>query len=196
MIQRIAVSVFALTLVLAGCTSAVDVGNGVTRHGDHIYSYEGPELEATVGTHQTLSSLGETWLVLALYLRSASPSGQLVIKRNAVSVMTPDGRRLPLITQDVFRAAYSQIHTLVRRAEFATSSLQTDSRALRYCDRWFFAEVGEGFAADELYLVNFEPCSGPLVFEVPGGVQPGRWRLIIELEESRVDVPFELDDRR
>jgi len=36
-------------------------------------------------------------------------------------------------------------------------------------------------------------CSGPLVFKVPGGIQPGRWRLIIEQEESRVDVPFELE---
>jgi hypothetical protein len=194
--QRIAVSVFGLTLVLAGCTSAVDVGNGVTRHGDYLYSYEGPELEATVATHQTVSALGETWLVLALNLRSVSPSGKLSIERSAVSVMTPDGRRLPLITQEAFRAAYSQIHTMVRRADFTIPSPQTDPRALRYCDRWFFAEVGEGFAADELYLFNFERCSGPLVFEVPGGVQPGRWRLIIELEESRVDVPFELDDRR
>jgi len=38
-----------------------------------------------------------------------------------------------------------------------------------------------------------EECSGPLVFSVPGGVQPGRWRLVIDLEESRVDLPFELE---
>jgi hypothetical protein len=31
---------------------------------------------------------------------------------------------------------------------------------------------------------------------VPGGVQPGRWRLVIELEESRADIPFiiEIED--
>jgi len=36
-------------------------------------------------------------------------------------------------------------------------------------------------------------CWGPLVFQVPGGVQPGRWRLVIELEESTADIPFELE---
>jgi len=195
MSHRIAACGFALLLVLTGCTSTVEMGNGVSRRGDHLYYYEGPELEATVGTHQTLNALGENWLVLALYLRSISPAGKLSVERKAVSVVTPDGHRLPLVSQERFRAAYSEIHTLVRRAEFATPSRQTDPRALRYCDRWFFAEVGEGFAADELYLANFEPCSGPLVFEVPRGVQPGRWRLVIELEESRADIPFEVDDR-
>lgn len=32
-----------------------------------------------------------------------------------------------------------------------------------------------------------------MVFAVPNGVQPGRWRLIIDLEESRADIPFELE---
>jgi len=40
---------------------------------------------------------------------------------------------------------------------------------------------------------TFQLCSGPLVFRVSGGIQPGRWRLIIELEESRVDIPFVLE---
>lgn len=192
MTRRTAAGALTLALAMLGCTSAIDLGNGVSRRGDHYYQYEGPEVEAAVGTHQTASSLGENWLVLAFYLRSVSPSGTLTIEREAVSVLTPDGHRLPLATQERFREAYSQIHALVRRAEFSTPDPQTDPRALRYCDRWFFAEIGEGFAADELYLVNFEPCTGPLVFEVPRGVQPGRWRLIIELEESRVDIPFEL----
>lgn len=184
-----------LLIALAACATSVDLGGGVSRRGDHVYHYEGPELEATVGTRETRNALGEEWLVLALYLRSTSPEGNLTIDRKAVSVMTPDGHRLPLATQKEFRAAYAQIHALTGRAVFATSDPRTDPRALRSCDRWFFAEVGEGFATDELYLANFVPCSGPLVFNVPRGVQTGRWRLVIELEESRADIPFEIEER-
>jgi hypothetical protein len=49
-----------------------------------------------------------------------------------------------------------------------------------------------GFAQDEIAISTFEECWGPLVFKVTGGVQPGRWRLVIELEESTADIPFEL----
>ena len=42
-------------------------------------------------------------------------------------------------------------------------------------------------------LSTFEERWGPLVFHVSGGIQPGRWRLVIELEESAPDIPFELE---
>ena len=29
-----------------------------------------------------------------------------------------------------------------------------------------------------------------LAFPVPGGIQPGRWRLVIELEESDLEILF------
>ncbi len=50
-----------------------------------------------------------------------------------------------------------------------------------------------GFAQDEIAINPFEECWGPLVFNVTGGVQPGRWRLVIELEESTADIPFHLE---
>jgi hypothetical protein len=61
------------------------------------------------------------------------------------------------------------------------------------CDRWFLADPFAGFAYDQVYVNTFQVCSGPLVFRDPGGVQPGRWRLLIELEESTIDLPFELE---
>jgi hypothetical protein len=46
---------------------------------------------------------------------------------------------------------------------------------------------------DEIPINSAQICSGPLAFKVPGGIQPGRWRLIIELQESRADIPFTLE---
>jgi hypothetical protein len=36
-------------------------------------------------------------------------------------------------------------------------------------------------------------CAGLLYFPVRGGVQPGRWKLVIEFEESQAVVPFTLE---
>ena len=61
------------------------------------------------------------------------------------------------------------------------------------CEQWFFAAPPRMIAFDEIPLSSSQICSGPLIFKVPGGIQPGRWRLIIELEESRADIPFMLE---
>jgi hypothetical protein len=192
MIGRFIRGVAVLAVAASACTTDVDLGSGVTQRGDHLFIYDGPELEAALGTHETTRSLGENWLVLGVWLRAASQSGTLTIDRKALSAVTPDGHRLPLIDQEEFRSAYPQIHTRVRRAEFTSPSAYGPTAPLQVCDRWFFVEIGEGFATDELYLTTFMQCSGPLVFKVPRGVQPGRWRLVIELEESRVDIPFDV----
>lgn len=186
-------TIFFVLLVLTACSTTVDVAEGVRRRGDSLFLYDGPELVATLGTRQTGASLGEEWLVLGAQFRAASRTGVLTIDRSAVSVRTPDGRRLPLISQEEFLQSFGKIHTIVRRTEFNIPATLTFEGDFRVCDRWFFAEIGKGFAVEELYVSTFEVCSGPLVFHVPRGVQPGRWRLVIELEESVADIPFEIE---
>ena len=186
----------ALLLALCACATTVDVTEGVRRRGDHLFLYDGPELIATIGTHQSSTALGENWLVLGAQLRAASQTGVQTVSRDAISVRTPDGRRLPLISQREFLESFREFHARVRRAEFNIPATLTYEQDYRFCDRWFFAEIGEGFAVEELHVSSFEVCSGPLVFHVPRGVQPGRWRLVIELEESTADIPFEVDDYR
>ena len=131
-----------LLLVLAACSTTVDVAEGVRRRGDYLFLYDGPELVATVGTHQTGASIGEEWLVLGAQLRAASRTGVQTIDRSAISVRTPDGRRLPLISQEEFLQSFGKIRTIVRRAEFNTPATLTFEADFRFCDRWFFTEIG------------------------------------------------------
>ena len=46
---------------------------------------------------------------------------------------------------------------------------------------------------NEILPTRYQVCFGPLVFQVPNGIQPGRWALIIDIEESQAKVPFELE---
>jgi len=193
---RLASTIILLAVATGGCTTSVNVADGVRQSGTGLFIYEGPEVEAVVRTDQANRDLGEDWLLLALQIRATSGVGVVNIERSAISVRTPDGRRLPLISQDDFRKNYNELHARARRAQLSAPPKAPWDNGLRRCDRWLFVAPTEGFATDKLHLDSFEYCYGPLVFSVPGGIQPGRWRLIIELEESRVDIPFEVEEDR
>lgn len=183
-----------LSAVLVGgaCTTGVEVADGVLQRGDNIFIYEGPEIEAVVGTYQADRALGEEWMVLTIQLRAAPGVGVVSFERSAISLRTPDGRHLPLLSREDFRSNYGEIRSGARRAELAAPTHDSWDRGISRCDRWLFVAPTDGFATDELHLDSFEYCWGPLVFRVPRGIQPGRWRLVVELEESTADIPFEV----
>jgi hypothetical protein len=182
-------------LVLAGC--ATSSGPSATEPGVREVSryalvHEGPELVASLGYFQATQSIGEEWLVLAVELTSASRGGRSIVNRSDIFVISPDGRRIPLVSQQTYREQYAKYRVTVERALRGLPILGRYDEAQMACDRWFLAGPFAGFDYQEVYVNTFNICDGPLVFAVPGGIQPGRWRLIIELEESRVDIPFEL----
>jgi len=186
-----------LLVAFSSCaTSPATVEEGTRRLSRYSVAYEGPEIEVVVRTSQGQHDIGAEWLILVAHLKGAHSGGITKISRKDISVRTPDGRRLPIITQAQFREVYSEIHSRVRRAVASSAPLSTYGGGLRPCDRWFLTEPTGGFAQDEIAISTFDECWGPLVFEVTGGVQPGRWRLLIELEESTADIPFELELER
>ena len=156
--------------------------------------HEGPEVAAIVVHPSGKRSLGEEWLTLAVEITGTRGSGPVVVRRGDISVRSPDGRRLTPTSQNEFRENYPRLMIPVERA------LQNLPLLDRYklnrdvpCEQWFFAAPPGMIAFDEIPLSSSQICSGPLIFKVPGGIQPGRWRLIIELEESRADIPFVLE---
>jgi len=194
-ILKIATLLLALPLVVGCATSpAPDVSNPGTHQIDrNAVLYEGPELVAVVGYLGAQRSLGDQWLILSAELTSPRGGGPTVIDRSSVSVRTPDGRRLALVSKDEFRRRYARLQIPTERALAVLPLLYRYEQDRLPCGRWFLAERTGEIAFDEITVSAFQACSGPLLFEVPGGVQPGRWRLVIELEESRADIPFVIE---
>ena len=185
-----------ILLLTAGC--ATSSGPGTTEPGTREVSryaviHEGPELAVALGFYQATRSIGDEWLIIAVELTASAGGGRVIVNHSDISVISPDGRRLVLVSQEEFRENYGAVRVAVERALRSLPILGRYDRSQMPCDRWFFVGPFGGFAYDEVPVNTFQLCSGPLVFKVPGGIQPGRWRLIIEQEESRVDVPFELD---
>jgi len=155
--------------------------------------YEGPELNVALGYFQATRSLGDEWLILAVELTAAAGSGNPIVDHSEIVVITPDGRHIPLMSQEEFRENYAEIRVPLERSLRTLPILGRYERSQMPCDRWFLVSPFGGFAYEEVAVNTFQVCSGPLVFRVVGGIQPGRWRLVIDLEESRVDIPFVLE---
>ncbi len=182
-------------LLIAGC--ATSSGPGTTEPGTREVSryaviHEGPELAVALGFFEATRSIGDEWLILAVELTASAGSGRSIVNHSDISMIAPDGRRIALIGQDEFRENFGQIRVALERALRSLPILGRYDRSQMPCDRWFLVGPFGGFAYDEVPVNTFQLCSGPLVFHVIGGIQPGRWRLIIELEESRVDAAFEI----
>ncbi len=155
--------------------------------------YEGPEMVAVVAYRQGKNSVAQEWLILAVELTSPRGSGPTIVDRNDISVYTPDGYRLPLASQDEFVRNLTRLRIPVEQTlQFLPLLYRVEPNRMPD-DRWFYAVAAENIGFDEIPMNSSQKFWGPLLFSVPGGVQPGRWRLVIELEESRPDIPFVIE---
>jgi hypothetical protein len=184
-------------LILAACVACssgrVVPEEELTREGRTLVRYTGNELQALVSFRWADSHLGDEWLALAVWL-SGGRTATTVVDRNAIRVRGPDGTRYPLPSQQAFREAYPEILASLRTVDLSYPPGRGFAGDRRPCERWLLAGPWEGFAYDTIDVSPFQFCSGPLVFLVPGGVQPGPWTLEIDLAESKVRIPFVLGE--
>ena len=184
-------------LLTAACASSgapQQTGAGNQEITRFAVLHEGPEIAAIVVHPSGKRSLGEEWLTLAVEITGTRGSGPVVVRRSDITVRTPDGRRLTPTSQNEFRENYPRLMIPVERALNNLPLLDRYKLSRNVpCEQWFFAAPPRMITFDEIPLSSSQICSGPLIFKVPGGIQPGRWRLIIELEESRADIPFMLE---
>lgn len=148
-------------------------------------------MDAGLSTRQASRHLGERWLVVEVRLESRS--GPLQLNRADISVRDPRGNRLPLISRQEFQASYPQFRSAFLDYETEVKDPWTEETPFPQCG-WFFVHPSRGPSQESIYLNSQRDCFGPLVFQVPGGVQPGRWVLMIDLEEDDVRIPFQLEE--
>jgi hypothetical protein len=189
----------AVVLAAAGCgssgsnapQSAGSSAPSVTQVGRTQVRTVGADLEGVVSYKFADSSLGDEWLIINAAL-TGERAESIEVKLSDVSVRTPDGRRIPLPTQKEFIDAYPQLQSTLRRAAVASEPLEATRGGKRACDLNFLRIPGTGTTRDAIWINERELCVGMLAFPVQGGIQPGRWKLIIELEESSLEIPFDL----
>jgi len=186
------VAVVVLLAAITGCSSAVPTETpGVERLGEFILREKGTEAELVLGYKFASMSLGSEWMILEIAV--SSPAGQSArIERENVSLKTPDGVQIPVATQAEFGKAYSGLRSVITRANVVRDPLDYFPPSREDCAVQFFVAPGEGVAFDQVTVNDRRVCQGRLFFNIPGGIQPGRWVLSIDLEESDIRIPFVL----
>lgn len=186
-------AMLALTVSLTGCSSATPTDTpGVERLGEHILKQFGPELWTVLGYKFASTQLGDEWMILEVGL--SSPAGQNAkVEREEIFLLAPSGNRVPLPTQEEFNKAWGELRPVIAKANVNRDPLEYFPPSRIECAMQFFVAPGQGVSFDEVTVNDRRGCFGRLYFNVPGGIQSGRWVFGIDLEESEIRIPFELE---
>jgi hypothetical protein len=189
-----AVAVVAVTVTVAGCSSATPTDTpGVDRMGQYVLRQFGPELWTVLGYRFANSQIGDEWLILEVAL--SAPDGQTArVKREDVSLRTPDGKQLSLPSQKEFAEAWGALRPVISKANINRDPLEYFPPNRQECNIQFFVAPGQGVSFDEVSLNHLRGCFGRFFVYVPGGIQQGRWVLAIDQPESEIRIPFELGE--
>jgi len=161
--------------------------------GEYVRRVESDQAIAVLGYRTANESLGDEWMLLEIAM-TTQPGLEMTLMRESFSLKTPDGAVVPLASQQDFNANASTLRALDRRANVQRESLAyLPAQADRPCRIGFFTDLAtpqRGMTWDEFSMNSTSFCAGRLYFQVPGGIQYGRYFLEIDLPEGEIALPM------
>jgi hypothetical protein len=164
----------------------------MTIEGTYVRAAYNNEGYAIIGYKLANMSVGEEWMLIEFGTTVLDRTPNYTLKRDALSLDTPDGKTIPMASVDDYRAA--NLSALQNRERVARDSINYfPPSATQACRIGFFSELANRARAwDEVELSNTRGCVGRLFFKVPGGIQYGQHWLNVKFEKSLVRVPFRI----
>lgn len=164
----------------------------MTMEGRYVRAAYNNEGYAILGYKLANLSVGEEWMLLEFGI--ALRDGQLdyVLKKEHVSLETPDGKTIPLPTTQEYRAA--NFNALQARERVQRDSINYfPNNAHRACRIGFFADLeNRAQMWDTVEFSDQMACLGRLYFRIPGGVAYGQHWLNVKFPKSTIRVPFRI----
>ena len=147
---------------------------------------------AIIGYQVAQRSLGDDWMMIDLGTTVRSKTPDYDLKREHLSVDTPDGKHIPLATVEEYRAA--DVRAIEQRAKVQRDSINYfPPEATQACRLGFFSEPNERVMPwDQVELSSRRGCAGRLFFHIPGGIKVGQYFLNVKFAQSTIRVPFRI----
>jgi len=168
------------------------VAEVMTMEGKFVRAAYNNEGYVILGYQLANRSIGEEWMLLevGMTVRDSAPAYRL--KRDALSLETPDGKTIPLPSISEYREGDTR--ALQNRERVQRDSINYfPPSATRACALTFFPELSSRvMPVDDVELSSSRACLGRLYFRVPGGVAYGQHWLNVKFEKSLVRVPFRI----
>jgi hypothetical protein len=164
----------------------------MTMEGRYVRAAYNNEGYAILGYKLTNLSVGEPWMLLefGISLRDGQPD--YVLKREHLSLETPDGKTHPLPTLKEYREV--NMNAMQAREKVQRDSINYfPPNAYRACRIGFFADVDDRpLSWDSVEFSDQMACLGRLYFEIPGGITYGQHWLNVKFAKSTIRVPFRI----
>ena len=165
-----------------------------TLQGQYVRIAYNNEGFASLGYRMAQDQIGKEWMLLMVGITLRKPTDDYRLKREDITITTPDGKTIPLATQKEYSEGMGAVRNLTQRAKVVRDSIDYfPLEADQACAIQFFADIGgtgHQLAFDEVELSWHRACLGRLFFRVPGGIQTGQHWLNIRFANSTVQVPF------
>ena len=164
----------------------------MTMEGKFVRAAYNNEGYVILGYQAANRSIGEEWMLLEVGMTLLGRTPDYTLKRDALSLETPDGKTLPLPSIDEHRQGNTQ--ALQNRAKVQRDSINYfPPSANRACAMTFFPDLtSRALPRDDVELSSTRACLGRLYFRVPGGITYGQHWLNVKFEKSLVRVPFRI----
>jgi hypothetical protein len=164
----------------------------MTMEGRYVRAAYNNEGYAILGYKLANLSVGEEWMLIEFgaALRDGRPDYKLT--RDAISLELPDGKTIPLATNQEYVAA--NLSALEARERVQRDSINYfPNNAHQACRIGFFADIDQrAMAWGDVEMNDQRACLGRLFFKVPGGIAYGQHWLNVKFANSLVRVPFRI----
>ena len=163
-----------------------------TLMGQYVRVAYNNEGYVTLGYRVANDSVGKEWMLLEIGLTVRKGADTYVLKRDAISLETPDGTTIPMATQTEVRDARLQgLQNYANKVRDHISYFPGE--VTRRCSVGFFTDpAGRSISYDQVELTNQNGCLGRIYFHVPGGIKTGQHWLKVKFAASEVHVPFRI----
>jgi hypothetical protein len=147
---------------------------------------------AILGYRLANLSLGEEWMLLEFGTTVRDGVPNFTLKRDALSLETPEGQTIPLATVAEHRKA--DLRALENRERVQRDSINYfPPSASDACRLGFFSELeSRALPWDQVELSSRRGCVGRIFFQVPGGIKYGQYWLNVKFQKSLIRVPFRI----
>jgi hypothetical protein len=147
---------------------------------------------AIIGYRLANLSIGEEWMLIEFGTTVRDGVSNYTMKREALSLETPDGKTIPLASVTEYRKA--NLSALQNREKVQRDSINYfPPGASQACRLGFFSELDDrALPWDQVELSSQRGCVGRLFFHVPGGITHGQYWLNVKFQNTLVRVPFRI----
>lgn len=163
-----------------------------TLEGEYVRVAYNNEGYVSLGYRVANQAVGEEWFLLEIGATLRDNIPNFVLKRDALSIETPDGKTIPMSSQRDYLNA--DLRAQEMRAKALPESISYfPPNATSACRLGFFAEQGSrAMSYDQVELSASRACLGRIYFRVPGGLKYGQHFLSVRFNKSVVKVPFRI----